>query len=104
MLLSPGWLLITDCFDEACSLFADTLYFPSRYYRGLLRGLSLLRGLASFGSHEFHSTFFQEKLSQWEHDIMQLSKFASSQPHACYLLCNEVLPIFRNRTIPENTT
>ena len=47
---------------------------------------------ASFGSHEFHSTFLQEKLSQWDHDIMQLSKFTSSLPHAtysamrCYLL------------------
>ena len=44
MLLSPGWLLITDCFDEACSLFTGTLYFPSHYYRGSLRGSSLFRG------------------------------------------------------------
>jgi len=74
MLLSPGSLLRR--VNEACSLFAGTSF------RITTEGLPYLR--APLGSQEFHSTFLQEKVSQWEHDIMQLSKFATSQPRATY--------------------
>ena len=71
------WLVVKkDCFDEACSLFADTSLHVTT------EGYSYLGDPLNF--HEFHSTFLQEKVSQWEHDIMQLSKFAFSQPHATY--------------------
>jgi len=50
----------------------------------LLQRVVLIYVGAPLGSHEFHSTFLQEKVSQWENDIIQLSKFASSQPHAAY--------------------
>ena len=79
LLLGPGygyyvnaaksWLVAkVDCFDKAFSLFAGTSLWVSTEGRPSLGAL--------LGSHEFHSTFLQEKISQWNHDIMQLSKFA----------------------------
>ena len=41
------------------------------------------------GSIRLPRISFYLSLSQWEHDIMQLSKFASSQSATCYLLCND---------------
>ena len=71
---TKSWLVVKeDYFDEACSLFAGTSL------RITTEGCPYLG--APLGSQEFHSTL---KVSQWEHDIMQLSKFASSQPHATY--------------------
>ena len=39
---------------------------------------------APLGSPEFKSIFLQERVCQWRNDIIQLSNFASSQPHAAY--------------------
>jgi len=75
---AKSWLVVKeDCFDEACFLFAGTSFHVTTEGRPYLG--------APLGSCEFHSTFLQEKVSQWENDIMQLSKFASRKPHALTL-------------------
>ena len=69
---AKSWLVVKeDCFNEACSLFAGTsLRITTEYpYLGAPLG---------FHAYEFHSTFLQEKISQWEHDIDFLNLLLSS--------------------------
>ena len=74
---SKSWLVVKeDCYDTACTLFAGTslrITTEGRPYLG-----------APLGSPEFKSIFLQERVCQWWNDIIQLSNFASSQPHAAY--------------------
>ena len=72
---SKSWLVIKeDYYDTACTLFTDTslcITTEGHPYLGV-------------PSPEFKSIFLQEKVCQWQNDIIQLSNFASSQPHAAY--------------------
>ena len=74
---SKSWLVVKeDYHDTACTLFAGTslcITTEGRPYLG-----------APLGSPEFKSTFLQERVCQWQNDVIQLSNFVSSQPHAAY--------------------
>ena len=74
---SKSWLVVKDeNFEEACILFKGTslrITTEGRPYLG-----------APLGSPEFISTFLEDKVSQWQQDVLRLSRFSSSQPHASY--------------------
>ena len=74
---SKSWLVVKeDHYDTACIISADTsLHITTE-------GCPYLG--APLGSPEFKSIFLQEKVCQWQNDVIQLSNFASSQPHAAY--------------------
>ena len=72
-----SWLVVKEeNFEEACTLFKGTsLWITTEGYPYLG---------APLGSPEFKSAFLEDKVSQWQQDVLRLSQFASNQPHASY--------------------
>jgi len=69
-------VITDDCSDIACHLFAGTslqITTKGHLYLG-----------APLRSPEFVSAFIQDKVSLWRDDVLKLSNFGSSQPHAAY--------------------
>jgi len=74
---SKSWLVVKEnYYDAACRLFAGTslkITTEGRPYLG-----------TPLGSPEFTTAFVKSNVCLWRDDVLKLSNFASSQPHAAY--------------------